>query len=144
MSDLTLSVAQAIVAATLTRAREMNLRSVAVAVLDARGATKAFAAEDGTSLRRGEIAHGKAHGTLALGIGGRAIHKRGSEELHYLIGVAQTAAPVVALPGGVLVRDRDGRIVGAVGVSGDSSANDEAAALAGIAAAGLVADTGAD
>jgi uncharacterized protein GlcG (DUF336 family) len=143
MAGLTLPAAQKLIAVALDKAREMGLKPLAVAVLDERGAMKAFAAEEGTSLKRGEIAQGKAHGTLALGMGGRAIAKRVQEQLHFLVGVAQVAAPVIPMPGGVLIRDGEGRLLGAVGVSGDTSDNDEAVALAGIEAAGYVADSGA-
>ena len=51
---------------------------------------------------------------------------------------------ILSVPGGVFVRDAEGRLLGAVGVTGDASLNDEAAAVAGIAAAGLVAVTGAE
>ena len=73
MSALTLGQAQTIVGTALAHAREKGLQPLAVLVLDARGVPKAFAAEDGTSLRRYEIAHGKAHGALAMGIGSRTL-----------------------------------------------------------------------
>ena len=46
---------------------------------------------------------------------------------------------LVPVPGGILVRDAENQLLGAVGVTGDSSDNDEAAGVAGIEAAGLVA-----
>lgn len=144
MSDLTLDAAQSIAATALTTARGLSLKPLAVVVLDARAALKAAAVEDGTSLKRAEIAAAKANGALALGIGSRAIGARAESQAYFVAAVTHLAGPagLVPVPGGVLIR-REGRIVGAVGISGDTSDNDELAAVAGIAAAGLKADTGA-
>jgi uncharacterized protein GlcG (DUF336 family) len=143
MSDLTLSQAQNIVSAALAEARRRSLKPMVVAVLDARGAYKALAAEDGTSLKRAEIAHGKAHGALALGMGSRAIAKRAVEQAYFVAAVSHVAGgALIPVAGGVLVRDEAGALLGAVGLSGDTSDNDEAAAMVGIAAAGLVGDPG--
>jgi len=141
--SLTLTQAQAIVSAALQEARRVDLKPLVVAVLDARGTVKALAAEDGTSLKRGEIAHGKAHGALALGMGSRAIAKRAATDPAFVAAVTHVAGgALVPVPGGVLLRDEEGVLLGAVGISGDTSDNDEAAALAGIAAAGLLGDPG--
>jgi len=143
MPDLTLTQAQAIVTAALAEARRMSLKPMVVAVLDARGAYKALAAEDGTSLKRAEIAHGKAHGALALGLGSRAIAKRAMEQAYFIAAISHVAGgALVPVAGGVLVRDAAGALLGAVGLSGDTSDNDEAAGLAAIRAAGLVGDPG--
>ncbi len=140
---MTLTQAQTIVTASLAEARRNSLKPLVVAVLDARGTIKALAAEDGTSLKRGEIAHGKAHGALALGIGSRAIAKRAEEQPTFIAAVTHAAGgALIPVPGGVLVHDAAGVLLGAVGVSGDTSDNDEVAALAGIKAAGLTADAG--
>ena len=145
MSDLTLAAAQTLVATALRTARERDLKPLCVVVYDARGALKSLAAEDGTSLRRAEIARGKANGALALGLGSRAIAKRAEEQPHFVAAVSHLVGPdaLVPVPGGVLIRDADGRLLGAVGVSGDTSDNDEICALAGIEAAGLKGETGA-
>jgi uncharacterized protein GlcG (DUF336 family) len=143
MSAITLSQAQTIITTALAHAREKGFQPLAVIVLDARGVPKAFAAEDGTSLRRYEIAHGKAHGALAMGIGSRALGKRAEERPHFIAAVTHVVGgALVPVPGGVLIRAADGAIVGVVGISGDNSDNDEAAAIAGIAATGLTADPG--
>jgi uncharacterized protein GlcG (DUF336 family) len=143
MSTLTLDQARTIVTTALAPAREKGLQPLAVLVLDARGVPKAFAAEDGTSLRRYEIAHGKAHGALAMGIGSRTLGRRAEERPHFITAVTHAVGgALVPVPGGVLIRAADRTIIGAVGISGDNSDNDEAAALAGIAAAGLAADPG--
>ncbi|MFG1416228.1 heme-binding protein [Xanthobacter sp. V0B-10] len=143
--DLSLEAAQAMLAAALAHARSQNLNPLAVCVIDARGVLKAFAAQDGTSLKRGEIARGKADGALALGMGSRALFRRAQDQPFFISAAAAAiGGSLVPVPGGVLVRNAAGRVVGAVGVSGDTSDNDEAAAMAGIAAAGFTADPGAD
>ncbi|MDE2004932.1 MAG: heme-binding protein [Rhodospirillales bacterium] len=143
MTAITLDQAQTIVAAALRFAREQKYQPLAVALLDARGVMKAFAAEDGTSLRREEIARGKAHGALAFGLGSRALAKRAVDTPHFIAAVTHVVGgSLVPVPGGVLIRGADRAILGAVGISGDVSDNDEAAALAGIAAAGLAGDPG--
>jgi uncharacterized protein GlcG (DUF336 family) len=144
MTNLSQSAAQSIVTAALAHAREKKFLPLAVSVLDARGALKAFLAEDGTSLKRGEIAIGKAHGALALGMGSRALMKRAADQPTFIAAISHiVGGSLVPVPGGVLIRDADGQVIGGVGISGDTSDNDEAAALAGIAAAGLKADPGA-
>ena len=145
MTNLPLTAARTIVDAALEAARAHGFKPLAVVVYDARGALKAFAAQDGTSLRRGEIAMGKANGALALGIGSRAIAKQAAERPHFVAAVTHVAGPpaLVPVPGGVLVRGAVGAVLGAVGISGDTSDNDEVCAVAGIEAAGLAADPGA-
>lgn len=140
---LTLAQAQTILSAALAQAASRSLKPLCIAVMDARGAQKAFAAQDGTSLKRGEIALGKANGALALGVGSRALHKMALERPYFVEAATHAAGgSLVPVPGGVLIRGADGALLGAVGISGDTSDNDEAAACAGIEAAGLKADTG--
>lgn len=141
MTELTLAKAQTIISAALAHAREKSFAPMAVAVLDARGVLKAFGAEEGTSLRRADIAIGKAHGALAMGVGSRTLGLRAVERPHFIAAVTDAiGGSLVPVPGGVLVRGADNSFIGAVGVTGDTSDNDEAAGLAGIAAAGLTAD----
>jgi uncharacterized protein GlcG (DUF336 family) len=145
MPDLTLAAAQQIVNAALAHGRSKNMRPLAVAVLDARGAVKAFAAEDRTSLGRFAVAHGKAYGALAMGIGSRTLSKMALDRPHFVAAVTHAVGgTLVPVPGGVLIKTADGAIAGAVGISGDTSDNDEAAAMAGIAAAGFAGDAGSD
>ncbi len=136
--------AQTILAAALGAARQRNFKPLAVAVLDARGSLRALAAEDGASLKRAEIAIGKAHGALAMGLGTRALEKMAKERPYFVAAVTHAVGgSLIPVAGGVLIKDAAGALVGAVGVSGDTSDNDEIAALAGIEAAGLKGDTGA-
>jgi len=143
MSSLTLTAAQTVVAKALEVARTHAMKPLVVVVFDARGALKALAAEDGTSLRRAEIAMGKANGALALGIGSRAIAKRAEEQPTFVAAISHLvgAPALVPVPGGVLIRDGD-TVLGAVGISGDTSDNDELCAVAGIEAAGFTAQIG--
>ncbi|KQU51924.1 hypothetical protein ASG72_10575 [Bosea sp. Leaf344] len=144
MTMLTLAQAQTILSTALAYAGEHGLKPLAIAVLDARGAQKAFIAQDRTSLKRGEIAIGKAHGAVAMGIGSRALHKMALDRPYFVEAATHAVGGLlVPVPGGVLIKDEAGLVLGAVGISGDTSENDEAAAVAGIAAAGLQADTGA-
>lgn len=142
MTALTLDAARTIIQAALAKGRELDLKPLSVAVLDAGGHLKAFEREDGASLLRPQVAHGKAYGALSLGMGSRAIMNR-AESQAYFIGAVNTLAggALVPVPGGVLIRS-GGEIVGAVGITGDTSDNDETAAIAGIEAAGMEADAG--
>ena len=143
MGALTLDAAQAIIRAALDEAGRRGLKPLAVIVLDERGSLKAAAAQDGASLARDKVAHGKAYGALALGLGSRALGRRAEEQPTFIAAVnGVVGGALVPVPGGVLARDGEGRLVGAVGISGDTSDNDEAAAIAGIEAAGLRPDAG--
>jgi uncharacterized protein GlcG (DUF336 family) len=145
MTALNLETAQGIVAAALKHARSKGFLPLGVGVLDARGALIAYAAEDGTSLRRVDIALAKANGALAMGLGSRTLAARAKLQPAFYAALPEVIRGGLApAPGGVLVRAADGSLLGAVGVSGDISDNDEAAALAGVAAVGLVGDPGAD
>ncbi|TPE53486.1 GlcG/HbpS family heme-binding protein [Amaricoccus solimangrovi] len=140
--DLTLAEARGIAEDCLRFAGEMNLKPLTVAVLDASGHLKALLRQDGTSLLRPEIAQGKARGAIALGLGSRALFERAKEQPYFIQSMnALAGGALVPVPGGVLVK-RDGRIIGAVGITGDTSDNDEACAVRAIEAAGLTADAG--
>jgi uncharacterized protein GlcG (DUF336 family) len=143
MADLTLDVARKILDTALAKGVEKKLKPLVVTVLDARGCVKISAAQDGTSLLRSEIAHGKAYGALAMGMGSRALFQRAQEQAYFVSAVnALAQGRMVPVPGGVLILDDNGTLLGAVGVSGDTSDNDEICALAGIEAAGLKANAG--
>ena len=136
---LSLDTAREIVAATRSAGRSQDLQPLTVVVLDAGGHVVAVEREDGSSNKRFEIAFGKAHGALAMGLGSRALMARAQEHPYFIAAVTPAVGGLIPVPGGVLVRDSDGTLLGAVGVSGDNSGNDEAAAMAGIESAGLVA-----
>ncbi len=141
---LTLDAARRIIDTALAAARKEAMKPLAVAVVDARGALVAFAAEDGSSLKRETVARGKADGAIGLGVSSRVIAKMAVERPHFVAAVTHAVGgSLVPVPGGVLIRDQAGALVGAVGVSGDTSDNDERVAVIGIEAAGLKAETGA-
>jgi uncharacterized protein GlcG (DUF336 family) len=149
MNGISLKQAQTIVSVALAYAREHNLNPLGVAVLDARGALKAYAAEDGSTLGRAQIAMGKAGGkaggAIAMGMGSRSLAKRGREAPQFVLAVGNLQPMgLIPGPGGVLIRDSADEVIGAVGISGDLSDNDELAAIAGITAAGLRGDPGSD
>jgi uncharacterized protein GlcG (DUF336 family) len=138
-----LEIAQKIVAGTFAAARAAAMKPLSVAVLDDRGALKLVASEDGTSLKRAEIAIGKAHGSLAMGLGSRTLFTRAQQQPYFIAAATHAVGNLIPVPGGVLILDAAKSVIGAIGVSGDTSDNDEAAALAGIGAAGLTGDPGA-
>lgn len=143
MSNVTMAQASIIVDKALEHARAQKFKPLGVAVLDAGGHVVAFKREDKASIMRFEIAFGKAYGCLGMGFGGREFARRVPIAPHFIQALtAVFDGRVVPVPGGVLIRDGSGEIVGAVGISGDTSENDEACAVAGIKAAGLAPDTG--
>lgn len=143
MADLTLAAARTLLDAAFAEAAQRKLKPLSIVVLDARGAIQAAMTQDGASLMRWRIAMGKAQAALGMGVGSRAIGAMAVERPHFVgAAVALATDGFVPVAGGVLIRDADKRILGAVGVSGDVSDQDEAAAVAGIAAAGFVADGG--
>ncbi|ABV92970.1 protein of unknown function DUF336 [Dinoroseobacter shibae DFL 12 = DSM 16493] len=133
--------ARTIIKSALAKGKEMELKPLSVVVLDAGGHPIAFEREDGASPGRFEIARGKAYGAVMLGLPGSAQMAR-AENQAYFMGAMNGAfgGKVVPVPGGVLVKNRKGEVIGAVGVTGDTSENDAEAAVAGIEAAGLFAD----
>lgn len=140
---ITLKQASAIVEHALDRARARDLPPMTVAVLDSAGQLVAFAREDKSSLLRAAIAQGKARGALNLGIGSRAIAHRAAAHPHFISAVTTLAdGDLVPVPGGVLIRDANGEVIGAVGISGHLPDNDEEIAVWGITACGLLADPG--
>jgi uncharacterized protein GlcG (DUF336 family) len=142
MESVSLEAASIIVDQALAKAREMKFRSLAVAVLDPRGCLKAYKAEDGTSLMRFDIAFGKAWGALGMGFGNRELERRAEAGIFFNSLQVMSEGKIVPAPGGVLIRNSAGLVVGAVGISGDVSENDEICAIQGITAAGLKPDTG--
>jgi uncharacterized protein GlcG (DUF336 family) len=141
--SIDLQSARTIVAAARAAGAERGFKPLTVVVLDAGGHVVAVEREDGASIGRFDIASGKAHGALALGMGSRAIMTRAEQQPYFVAAATEAVGGrLVPVPGGVLIRDTDGHLVGAVGVSGDTSDNDEAAAVSGIEAAGLHAETG--
>ncbi|UWR00786.1 heme-binding protein [Rhodobacteraceae bacterium S2214] len=138
MAEISIENARVIIAQTIAKGREMGLKPLSVVVLDAGGHVKAFEREDGAAPGRFAIAHGKAYGCVMLGMTGSAQMARAEQQAYFMDAVnGAFGGQVVPVPGGVIVRGDDGAVIGAVGVTGDTSDNDLEAAMAGIAAAGL-------
>lgn len=138
MTKLTLDQASAITAAAIAKGKELGLKPLAVAVFDAGGTLKAYSAQDGSTPYRFEIAAGKARASILTGASSRALHNQAGERPHFLAALG-SAIPggIVPVPGGVAILDGSGTVAGAVGVTGDTSDNDEKCAVAGIEAAGM-------
>ena len=140
---ITLAQSRTLIDAALAKGRALDLKPLSVVVLDPRAAMVAMMSEDGVSQMRACIAHGKANAAIALGMGTRALMNRAEQQAYFIQAVNGVAGgDMVPVPGGVLIQDQEGALLGAVGISGDTSDNDEAAAIAGIEAAGLNAVTG--
>lgn len=139
---LTLDQARKMVEGCLEIAAEMKMKPITVVVVDAAGQPKALLRQDGTSIMRPDIAQGKAKGAVAMGLGSRALYERAKIQPYFIQSMnALAGGALVPVPGGVLIRS-EGEIVGAIGITGDSSDNDEACAIRSIEAAGFVADPG--
>ena len=143
MPGLTLKQASTIVDTALKKGRETGCAPLTVAVLDAGGHLVAFKREDRSGILRFDIAYGKAWGALGMGLGSRTLFDRSAKQPIFMTALASIAqGRLVPVPGGVLIKDADGEILGAVGISGDTSDKDEVCAVAGIEASGLKADVG--
>ncbi len=143
MRKLTLATAETIITAALEKASELNLKPLTVAVLDSGGHAIALKRQDGSSIMRPQIATGKAVGALAVGTGTRWLNANAETRPHFVNALnGASGGAIIPVPGGVLIKDETGETLGAVGITGDTSDNDEACAVAGVAAAGLVSDCG--
>ena len=141
MNDLTLRKAKIIIRKALEKGKELGFKPLSVAVLDAGGHLIAFERSDGAAPGRVAIATGKAYGAVMLGMPGRAQMARAEQQAYFMQAVnGALQGQVVPVPGGVLIRDAKLNVVGAVGVTGDLSDNDEICAIAGVEATNLTAE----
>ncbi|MDB2530772.1 heme-binding protein [Paracoccaceae bacterium] len=144
MNDLTLRKAKIIIRKALEKGKELGFKPLSVAVLDAGGHLIAFERSDGAAPGRVAIATGKAYGAVMLGMAGggrRALMARAEQQAYFMQAVnGALQGQVVPVPGGVLIRDAKLNVVGAVGVTGDLSDNDEICAIAGVEATNLTAE----
>ena len=139
--SLTLKQANTICEKALEHARAKNFAKLTVVVLDDSGNVKAAQREDGASMFRVDVGLGKAWASVAMGASSRALAKRAKDNPAFFHTLAQTAqGKFLPQPGGVLIKNAKGEIIGAAGASGGTGEEDEAACVAGIEAAGLVAD----
>ena len=143
MGKLTLDGASQIVNAALDRAKELGLKPLTVAVLDAGGHLVALKRQDKSGILRPDIAQGKAWGALGMGLGGRELARRAEHAPAFFTALASVSGGrMVPVAGGVLIKNHEGDVIGAVGISGDLPDNDEICAVYGIAQAGLEAEPG--
>ena len=133
-----LELARQIIAGALAHSSAVGFSPLTVVVLDSGGHVVASEREDGSSNKRFEVAYGKASGALSLGMGSRALMARAEQQPYFIAAVTHSVGALIPVPGGVLAKTPAGEVIGAVGISGETSDNDEAAALAGIAAAGMI------
>ena len=143
MDAMLLEPADMIADKALQKGRELRFAPLTVVVLDAGGQMKVLKRDDNASLLRPEIAFGKAWGVLGMGFGGRELARRAEQMPVFFNALnAMSGGRMVPLPGGVLIRNSGGQLIGSVGISGDTSDNDEICAVHGVEAAGLIPDTG--
>ena len=143
MKNIELNDAIKIAEAAIQKSKEKNLKPISAVVLDVRGSMRVCLNQDGTSINRHKIAHGKANAALLWGTGTRAIADRAEKQAYFINSVCNLMnGDFIPVPGGIIIKDKEDNIVGAVGISGDLSDNDEIAGVAGINAAGFIADTG--
>ncbi|GAA1253552.1 heme-binding protein [Pseudonocardia aurantiaca] len=142
---MALSLAQAsdVVDAALLKARELGLRPLVITVLDPGGHPVVIKREDGAGILRPQISHAKAWGCLGTGSGGAAGARHATRDPAFFAALAAISEGRIASSrGGALIRDKEGNLIGSIGVSGDRPENDEAVAVAGVESADLVADVG--
>ncbi|MFQ3301686.1 MAG: hypothetical protein ACI9EH_000580 [Planktomarina sp.] len=141
MPDISLRKARIVIRAALSKGKDLGLKPLSVVVVDAGGHVIAFEREDGAAPGRFAIAQGKAYGSVMLGMAGTAQMARADQQAYFMEAVnGLFGGKVIPVPGGVLVRNKKDHVIGAVGVTGDSSDNDLIAALAGIEATGLTGE----
>ncbi|WP_299023843.1 heme-binding protein [uncultured Sulfitobacter sp.] len=139
--SVSLRKARSVIRKTLEKGAELELKPLSVVVLDAGGHVIAFERQDGAAPGRFAIAHGKAYGAVMLGMAGTAQMARAEAQAYFMQSVNGVfGGQVVPVPGGVLLRTAKGAVIGAVGVTGDTSDNDAIAAMAGIEGAGLIGE----
>lgn len=141
MVEITSNKAKRIINQAFAKGNEMGLNPLSVIVLDAGGHCKAFERQDGAAPGRFAIADGKANAAVVMGMPSSKLMERAEQQAYFVNALSDAySGRIIPVPGGVLVRDKKGNIIGAVGVTGDTSDNDVIAAVAGIEAAGLIAD----
>tara|TARA_Y100000766_G_scaffold279351_1_gene287424 strand:- start:218 stop:646 length:429 start_codon:yes stop_codon:yes gene_type:complete len=140
---ITLLEARSIIDAAINYARDLLMKPISVVVLDNRGSMVAAASEDGVSAMRAKIAFSKANAAIQMGVGTRSLMERAEEQPYFIQAInGLSKGEIIPLPGGILLKNLDGNVIGAVGISGDSSENDEKAAIFGADQANLISETG--
>jgi len=135
MSKLTLAQANKIVEVALAKAREMKVKPLAVAVLDEAGHVKTLQREDSASMLRNDVAIGKARAAVGMGVASRTLLERAKGNPQFFNALSSTR--FIPQTGAVVIKDKQGTVIGAAGASGGTGDEDEAVCIAGIDAAGL-------
>jgi len=139
MSEISINKARTMIRKAIQKGRELKVKPLSIVVLDSGGHVKAFEREDGAAPGRFAIAQAKAYGSIMLGMAGTAQMERAEAQGYFMNAVnGLYGGQVIPVPGGALVRDKRGAVIGAVGVTGDSSDNDAICAVFGIEATNLV------
>ncbi len=143
MTNITLKESLKLAEESINKAIENKFKPISVVVLDNRGSMRVCLNQDGTTINRHKIAHGKANAALLWGTGTRAIAERAEKQSYFINSVSTLMnGDFIPVAGGIIIKDLNGNILGSVGISGDISDNDEIAGLAGISSIGKIADTG--
>jgi len=142
MRGLSLEQANTIIAATFEKAKRERCRPMSAIILDAGGRVKAFQKQDNASMLRFEVCYGKAYASLALGRPSKLVLHKANEKPLFMQSIENLADyPLFLEGGGQLIRDRDGEVIAAIGVTGDANEMDDICAIAGIHAVGFFADS---
>lgn len=140
MQSLTLQQASQIITAALAKSKEMGYQPMGIAVLDASGNLKAFVSEDGASMFRFEIAKAKAWGAVGMGASSRSLGERAKGNPNFFVSLAAVSdGKFLPQTGAVVIKNEEGKLIGAVGASGGTGDEDELICIAGVEAAGLKA-----
>lgn len=140
MTTLTLEKANQIITAALAQSKQAGYQPMGIAVLDDAGHLKAFAREDGASMFRFDVARAKAWGAVGMGVSSRLLGERAKGNPNFFVSLAATSeGRFLPQTGAVLIKDAQGRVIGAVGASGGTGDEDEAICIAGVQAAGFAA-----
>lgn len=138
MSTLSLALANRIIEVALAKAHEMKVKPLSVAVLDASGHVRSLQREDGASMFRNDVAIGKAWAAVGMGVASRTLLQRAKENPQFFGALSATAqGKFLPQTGAVVIKDKDGTVLGAVGASGGTGDDDEAVCIAGVEAVGL-------
>ncbi len=137
------NIALKMIESGMQKARELNLNPIMIVILDHRGAVKACLSEEGASPLRYNIAFGKANGAYQMSMGSRSLFNRAEQQAYFINSINNlTDGNLIPVPGGVLIKDDDNEIVGSIGISGDTSDNDELAAIEAVKSVGYKPDVG--
>ncbi|MGE0060736.1 MAG: heme-binding protein [Xanthobacteraceae bacterium] len=143
MSSIDLETANKVIAGGIAFAREQKMKPLTFVILDTGGHLVSAQREDNSGILRFEIAFGKAWGGLGMGHSTRYLQDHLAVNRPRFVDALAVASNGRFIPvlGGVLIRDKAGKLLGALGITGDTADNDELVAVEAVLRADLVADT---